>query len=54
LPYSPEYQPLRRSRDREKAPVKSVSTWIRNQRREPRTLIELRVNPFLSIIRKKI
>jgi hypothetical protein len=43
---------LRRGRDREKAPVKSVSTSIRNQRKEPRTPIELRRKPFLFIRRK--
>jgi hypothetical protein len=44
----PRIPTLRRDRDPEKAPVKSVSTWIRNQRKGPRTLAELRGNPFLS------
>jgi hypothetical protein len=43
---------LRRGREK-KAPVRKVSTWIRNQRKEPRALIELRENPLLSITRKK-
>jgi hypothetical protein len=41
---------LRRGRDPEKAYVKSVSTWIRNQRKEPRTPTELRRNSFLFIL----
>jgi hypothetical protein len=44
---------IRRGRDIEKAPVKSVSTWIRNQRKEHRSPIEQRRNSFLSITRKK-
>jgi hypothetical protein len=44
---------LRRGIDREKDLVKSVSTWITNQRKEPRIPIELGRNPFLSITRKK-
>jgi hypothetical protein len=42
---------LRRGRDTEKAPLKSVSTWIRSQKKEPRALIELGGYPFLSITR---
>jgi hypothetical protein len=49
----PSIPTLRRGRDTEEAPVKSVSTWIRNQRKEPKTLSELRRNPFLSPSRKK-
>jgi hypothetical protein len=48
LPPIPAYQ--RSGRDTEKALVKSVSTWIRNQRKKNRTIIELRSNPFLSIM----
>jgi hypothetical protein len=44
---------LRWGRDTERAPIKSVSTWIRNQKKEPRILIELKKNPFITIIRKK-
>jgi hypothetical protein len=44
---------LRRGRDTEKAPVKSVSTWIESQMKEPSTLMELRESPFLSITMKK-
>jgi hypothetical protein len=43
---------LRRGRDTEKVPSKIVSTWIRNQKKEPKVLIELKGSPFLSITRK--
>jgi hypothetical protein len=49
----PNLPTLRRGRDTKKAPVKSFSNWIRNQKKEPRTPIELRRNAFLFIIRKK-
>jgi hypothetical protein len=45
LPQSPE----RMSRETEKAPVKRVTIWIRNQRKETRVLIELRGNSLLFI-----
>jgi hypothetical protein len=32
---------LRRGRNTKKDPLKSVSTWIRNQKKEDRRLIEL-------------
>jgi hypothetical protein len=44
---------LSRGRDRE-SPCQSVSTWITNHRKEPKTLIELRGNPFFSMARKKL
>jgi hypothetical protein len=44
---------LKKGRDTEEVPVKNVSTWIRNQRKEPGTLTELRGNTFLSITMEK-
>jgi hypothetical protein len=44
----PSILTLRSGRDPEKAPVKSVSTRIRNQRKEPRIFIALKRNPFFS------
>jgi hypothetical protein len=49
----PSIPTLRRGRGTEKDPDKSVSTWNTDQRKEPRTPIELRRNPFLFITRKK-
>jgi hypothetical protein len=52
IPTQPSISTLRRGRDRKKTPVKTVSTWIRNHGKEPRTLIELKGNIFFSITRK--
>jgi hypothetical protein len=50
---------LRRGRDTERGPVRSVSTWIRHQKKEPRTLIELKTKtktktPLLSPDKEEI
>jgi hypothetical protein len=46
----PSISTLRRGRDTEKVPVRRVSTWIRNQKKEARTFIDLRENPLISIL----
>jgi hypothetical protein len=49
----PSMQTLRKDKDTKKAHVRNVRTWTRNQRKEPRKLIELKRNSFLPIIKKK-
>jgi hypothetical protein len=49
----PSIPTLKRARDIEKGSSKSVSSWMRNQRKEPRILIKQRGNLFLSITKKK-